>query len=109
VVYEGIDAVKVRKHLIEFLEQVTPVAKRLSVKLTLHPDDPPRPLFGLPRVASTEEDYAALFAAVPSEAEWHVLLHRQSRRAGGQRSSSHGPPLRITHSLCSSPGDPKRS
>ncbi|MGF9762902.1 mannonate dehydratase [Microvirga sp. 0TCS3.31] len=66
--YDGIDAVKLRKHLIEFLEQVTPVAEKLSVKLTLHPDDPPRPLFGLPRVASTEEDYAALFAAVPSEA-----------------------------------------
>jgi mannonate dehydratase len=66
--YEGIDAAKLRQHLIEFLEQVTPVAERLSVKLTLHPDDPPRPLFGLPRVASTEEDYAALFAAVPSEA-----------------------------------------
>jgi mannonate dehydratase len=66
--YEGIDAAKLRKHLIEFLEQVTPIAEKLSVKLTLHPDDPPRPLFGLPRVASTEEDYAALFAAVPSEA-----------------------------------------
>jgi mannonate dehydratase len=66
--YEGIGAAKLRKHLIEFLEQVTPIAERLSVKLTLHPDDPPRPLFGLPRVVSTDEDYAALFAAVPSEA-----------------------------------------
>jgi mannonate dehydratase len=66
--YKGIDAPKLRKHLIEFLEQVVPVADRLSVKLTLHPDDPPRPLFGLPRVASTEDDYAALFDAVPSEA-----------------------------------------
>jgi mannonate dehydratase len=66
--YRGIDAAKLRRHLVEFLEQVVPVAERLSVKLTLHPDDPPRPLFGLPRVASTEEDYAALFAAVPSQA-----------------------------------------
>jgi mannonate dehydratase len=38
------------------------------VRLTLHPDDPPRPLFGLPRVASTAADYRALFAAVPSAA-----------------------------------------
>jgi mannonate dehydratase len=66
--YQGIDAATLRKHLIGFLEQVAPVAERLSVKLTLHPDDPPRPLFGLPRVASTEEDYATLFAAVPSQA-----------------------------------------
>jgi mannonate dehydratase len=66
--YRGIDADTLRRHLIEFLEQVTPVADKLSVKLTLHPDDPPRPLFGLPRVASTEEDYAALFSAVPSPA-----------------------------------------
>jgi mannonate dehydratase len=66
--YRGIDAEKLRKHLVEFLQQVTPVADRLSVKLTLHPDDPPRPLFGLPRVASTEEDYAALFDSVPSQA-----------------------------------------
>jgi mannonate dehydratase len=66
--YQGIDAAALRKHLIAFLEQVAPVAEKLSVKLTLHPDDPPRPLFGLPRVASTEEDYATLFAAVPSQA-----------------------------------------
>lgn len=66
--YWGIDATQLRKHLVEFLQLVAPIAERLSVKLTLHPDDPPRPLFGLPRIASTENDYAALFAAVPSEA-----------------------------------------
>ncbi|GGF29880.1 mannonate dehydratase [Youhaiella tibetensis] len=64
--YSGIDAARLRQHLIEFLEAVTPAAESLGVKLTLHPDDPPRPLLGLPRVASTEADYAALFDAVPS-------------------------------------------
>jgi mannonate dehydratase len=44
------------------------VAEARGVKLTLHPDDPPRSLFGLPRIASTADDYAALFDAVPSEA-----------------------------------------
>ncbi|WP_343314990.1 mannonate dehydratase [Brucella sp. BE17] len=64
--YASIDADRLRRNLIEFMEAVTPAAEELGVKLTLHPDDPPRPLFGLPRVASTEADYAALFDAVPS-------------------------------------------
>ncbi|MGH6860045.1 MAG: mannonate dehydratase [Phyllobacterium sp.] len=71
--YSGIDAARLRRHLIEFLEAVTPVAEDLGVKLTLHPDDPPRPLFGLPRIASTEADYAALFDAVPSGANGMCL------------------------------------
>ena len=66
--YRGIDAARFRRNLVEFLEAVTPAAEGLGVKLTLHPDDPPRPLFGLPRIASTEADYAALFDAVPSPA-----------------------------------------
>ncbi|QCI64075.1 mannonate dehydratase [Phreatobacter stygius] len=66
--YAGIDAAKLRAHLVGFLQAVTPAAEALGVKLTLHPDDPPRSLFGLPRVASTANDYAALFDAVPSPA-----------------------------------------
>ncbi len=68
VAYQGIDAKKLRQHLVEFLEAVVPVAQARGVKLTLHPDDPPRSLFGLPRIASTAEDYAALFDAVPAAA-----------------------------------------
>ncbi len=68
IAYRDIDASVLRRHFIEFLEAVTPVAEKLGVNLTLHPDDPPRSLFGLPRVASTKEDYQALFDAVPSEA-----------------------------------------
>jgi mannonate dehydratase len=66
--YRGIDADRLRRHLIQFLDQVVPVADKLDVKLTLHPDNPLRPLLGLPRIASTEEDYAALLSAVPSSA-----------------------------------------
>ncbi|EPE94587.1 mannonate dehydratase [Rhizobium grahamii] len=64
--YAGIDANMLRQHLIEFLQAVTPAAEAHGVKLTLHPDDPPRSLFGLPRIASTAQDYSALFDAVPS-------------------------------------------
>lgn len=66
--YRDIDTSVLRRHLIEFLAEVTPVAEQLGVTLTLHPDDPPRPLFGLPRIASSTEDYQALFDAVPSKA-----------------------------------------
>ncbi|HRK23410.1 MAG TPA: mannonate dehydratase [Beijerinckiaceae bacterium] len=66
--YERIDAAVLRRHLIEFLGAVTPRAEELGVRLTIHPDDPPRPLFGLPRVASQQSDFAALFDAVPSPA-----------------------------------------
>ncbi|OQW82829.1 MAG: mannonate dehydratase [Proteobacteria bacterium ST_bin15] len=66
--YRDIDHSRLAANLHEFLVQVAPVAEGLGVTLTLHPDDPPRSLFGLPRVASTADDYAALFSAVPSPA-----------------------------------------
>lgn len=66
--YRDVDSIRLRQHLIEFLDAVVPVAEARGVTLTLHPDDPPRPLFGLPRIASTADDYAALFDAVPSVA-----------------------------------------
>ncbi len=66
--YGKIDAAQLRRNLIEFLERIAPAAESLGVRLTLHPDDPPRPLLGLPRVASKAEDYQALFDAVPNPA-----------------------------------------
>jgi len=57
-----------RANVAAFLAKVAPVAEQLGVRLTLHPDDPPRPIFGLPRIASTRADYEALFKAVPSKA-----------------------------------------
>jgi mannonate dehydratase len=66
--YRGITPDRMRANVVAFLQQVTPVADELGVRLTLHPDDPPRPLFGLPRIASTAADYKALFDAVPSRA-----------------------------------------
>jgi mannonate dehydratase len=66
--YKGITPDKMRANVAAFLAKVTPVADELDVRLTLHPDDPPRAIFGLPRIASTRADYEALFKAVPSRA-----------------------------------------
>jgi mannonate dehydratase len=66
--YGAITPDKMRANVAAFLAKVTPVAEQLGVRLTLHPDDPPRPIFGLPRIASTRADYEALFKAVPSQA-----------------------------------------
>ena len=57
------DAV-LRRNFHAFLEQVAPVAQDLGMRLCCHPDDPPFPLLGLPRIMSTEADYAERMAAV---------------------------------------------
>ena len=64
--YDGLDADRLRANHVAFLEAVCPVADELGLHLVVHPDDPPFPIFGLPRVVSTEDDVAALFRRVPA-------------------------------------------
>lgn len=66
--YHGIDAAKLKQHLFYFLQQVVPVAEEVGLKMAIHPDDPPYPILGLPRVVSTEQDAKELLAAAPSPA-----------------------------------------
>jgi mannonate dehydratase len=66
--YEGIDRNQLKQNLIDFLKEIIPVAEELGLAMAIHPDDPPYPVLGLPRIVSTEKDIAELLNSVPSPA-----------------------------------------
>jgi len=63
--YDRIDPETLRQNLISFLKEIIPAVSRNKQLMCIHPDDPPFPILGLPRVVSTEEDYARIFENVP--------------------------------------------
>lgn len=71
--YGAISPDQLRQHFIDFLSEIVPVADKLGLRLCCHPDDPPFPLLGLPRVMSTEADYARILGAVDSPANGITL------------------------------------
>jgi mannonate dehydratase len=71
--YRDITLEGLRQHLFAFVRELAEVAEEVGIKLAIHPDDPPFPLFGLPRVNSTAEDTQKLFDAVPSPASGITL------------------------------------
>jgi mannonate dehydratase len=66
--YRGVDAERLWDNLAHFLERVVPVAERAGVRLAIHPDDPPWPIFGLPRILCRGADFERLVALVDSPA-----------------------------------------
>jgi mannonate dehydratase len=64
----GMTADDLRASLADFQREVVPVAEEAGIRLAIHPDDPPIPLFGLPRIVSTASDIAAMVGAVGSPA-----------------------------------------
>lgn len=71
--YAEIDAAKLRENLGYFLQAVIPVAEEVGIRMAIHPDDPPRPLLGLPRVVSTREDAQWIIDRVSSPANGLTL------------------------------------
>jgi mannonate dehydratase len=66
--WNGIAPDNLRSALVDFLKEVVPVAEELGIRLAIHPDDPPWPLFGLPRVVSTASDARSILGAIDSPA-----------------------------------------
>ncbi len=71
--YQAISSEQLRANLLRFLEVVLPFAEQHDVKLAIHPDDPPRDMFGLPRIICTADDLNTLFDLAPSPANGITL------------------------------------
>lgn len=65
--YKNIDHAKLREHLKYFLQEVTPVADEVGIKLAIHPDDPPFDILGLPRIVSSGDDIDFILSSVPNK------------------------------------------
>ncbi|MEM6323671.1 MAG: mannonate dehydratase [Pseudomonadota bacterium] len=71
--YDAIDEEALQRHLVDFLSEVAPTAQELGLRLCCHPDDPPFPLLGLPRILSTQAQYQTVLDAVDLSANGVTL------------------------------------
>ncbi|ULX50922.1 mannonate dehydratase [Cupriavidus taiwanensis] len=71
--YRDIDEGRLWEHLEHFLRAIIPVAKECGVKMAIHPDDPPRPIFGLPRIVKNRDDLARILGIVDTPANGLTL------------------------------------
>lgn len=81
--YRDISVDGLRQHLARFLREVIPTAEDVGIRMAIHPDDPPRPMMGLPRIVSCADDLAFITAAVDMPANG-ITLCTGSLGAGAQ-------------------------
>ncbi len=99
--YKSINRDKLRKNLSLFLQEVVPVAEKAGVNLCIHPDDPPFPVLGLPRIVSTQDDLEWICAQVDSIANGitfctgSLSVNRQNNLV--QIAEKLGPRIHFTH------------
>ena len=99
--YRDISLEGFRENLFAFLREIVPVAEEAGVKLAIHPDDPPFPIFGLPRVVSNADDARSLIEAVRSPANG-ITLCTGSYGAGRRNdlvamAKEFGPDIHFAH------------
>lgn len=62
--WDGVNADQLRQYHVDFLSEIAPLAQEIGIRLACHPDDPPFPILGLPRIMSTAADFQRMFDAV---------------------------------------------
>ena len=77
--YKGMTRETLRENLARFLREVIPTAEEAGIRMCIHPDDPPRPLLGLPRIVSNADDLAFIVEAVAIGRQRPDVLHRIAR------------------------------
>ena len=80
--YRGMTRARLRDNLARFLREVIPTAEEVGIRMCIHPDDPPRPTFGLPRIVGDADDLAFIVGACESPANGITLLHGLARCRG---------------------------
>ena len=101
--YATIGDAELRENLYHFIREVAPVAQEVGVNLCIHPDDPPMPLLGLPRVVSTEADLAQLMNACNLTANGITFCTGSLGVPARQRPARHDSAVWRTNSFCASP------
>jgi mannonate dehydratase len=71
--YASCDEARLWENLEYFLQRIIPVAQEAGIRMAIHPDDPPRPIFGLPRIVKNREDLERVLAIVDSPANGLTL------------------------------------
>ena len=84
--YDGIDDRQLRENMYWFLNEISPVLEETGVDMCIHPDDPPHPIFGLPRILSNAKDIAEMYRRCPSR---HVGLTLCTGSLGGDPKVFH--------------------